>query len=98
VPLPHSGPHAGVRIIMKQLPVLLLLCAALAGHAVADDFIVRISLDQATRQVLGSGNHRVLGAQTIMINGREVHVIKVLTPDGRVRYFRIDAETGAPLG
>jgi len=60
--------------------------------------MVKISLDQATRQVLGSGNHRVLGAQTLMIDGREVHVIKVLTPGGRVRYFRIDAETGALLG
>lgn len=86
------------RIIMKQLPLLFVLCAALSGHAAADDFMVRISLDQATRQVIGSGNHRVLGAQTIMLNGREVHVIKVLTPDGRIRYFRIDAETGALLG
>jgi hypothetical protein len=86
------------RIIMKQLPLLLALCATLTGLAAADDFIVKISLDQATRQVIGSGNHRVLGAQTIMINGREVHVIKVLTPEGRIHYFRIDAETGAQLG
>jgi uncharacterized membrane protein YkoI len=83
---------------MRQLPFLFVLCAALAGRAAADDFMVRISLDQATRQVIESGNHRVLGAQTLVINGREVHVIKVLTPDGHVRYFRIDAETGAQLG
>ncbi|MDD1612065.1 MAG: PepSY domain-containing protein [Methylococcaceae bacterium] len=83
---------------MKQFTLLFALCAALTGQAATGDFMVRISLDQATRQVLGSGNHRVLGAQTIMINGREVHVIKVLTPDGRVHYFRIDAETGALLG
>lgn len=83
---------------MKVLTLLFALCAALIGHAAADDFMVRISLEQATRQVLDSGNHRVLGAQTIMIDGREVHVIKVLTPDGRIHYFRIDAETGASLG
>lgn len=83
---------------MKQFTLLLALLAALIGHAAADDYWVKISLDQATRQVIGSGNHRVLGAQTIMINGREVHVIKVLTPDGRIHYFRIDAETGALLG
>jgi len=83
---------------MKQFTLLFVLGSVLVGHAAADDFMVRISLDQATRQVLGSGNHRVLGAQTVMIDGREVHVIKVLTPDGRIRYFRIDAETGAPLG
>jgi len=83
---------------MKQFTLLFVLGAVLVGHVAADDFMVRISLDQATRQVLGSGNHRVLGAETVMIDGREVHVIKVLTPDGRIRYFRIDAETGAPLG
>ncbi len=83
---------------MKQFTLLLALCAALTGPAAAGDFMVRISLDQATRQVLGSGNHRVLGAQTLTIDGREVHVIKVLTPDGRIHYFRIDAETGELLG
>ncbi|MEC4749464.1 PepSY domain-containing protein [Methylomicrobium sp. Wu6] len=82
---------------MKQLILVLVLSASLTCRAAADEFMVRISLDQATRQVLGSGNHRVLGAQTLMINGREVHVIKVLTHDGRIRYFRIDAETGALL-
>jgi len=60
--------------------------------------LVRISLDQATKQVLGSGDYRVLGAQTTVINGREVHIIKVLTPDGRIQYFKIDAETGAVIG
>jgi uncharacterized membrane protein YkoI len=83
---------------MRQFPLVFVLCTVLAGQAAADDFMVRISLDQATRQVIGSGNHRVLGAHTTVINGREVHVIKVLTPDGRIRYFRIDAETGSLLG
>lgn len=83
---------------MKLFILLLALSAALSGLAAAGDFIVKISLDQATRQVLGSGNHRVLRAQTIIIDGREVHVIKVLSPDGRIHYFRIDAETGALLG
>jgi uncharacterized membrane protein YkoI len=83
---------------MRQFSLVFVFCAMLAGPAAAEDFMVRISLDQATRQVIGSGNHRVLGAHTAIINGREVHVIKVLTPDGRVRYFRIDAETGALLG
>lgn len=84
---------------MKELTLLALCTLLTIPAAAADrDFMVKISLDQATRQVLDSGNHRVLGAQTIIIDGREVHVIKVLTPDGRIRYFRIDAETGALLG
>lgn len=83
---------------MKQIMTSFVFSVLLMEYAAADDFWVRISLDQATRQVIGSDNHRVLSAQTIMINGREVHVIKVLTPDGRIHYFRIDAETGALLG
>ena len=83
---------------MKQFITLFTLCTSLSAYAAADSFWVKISLDQATRQVIGNDNHRVLGAQTIMLNGREVHVIKVLTPDGRIHYFRIDAETGAVLG
>ncbi|MGR8941657.1 MAG: PepSY domain-containing protein [Gammaproteobacteria bacterium] len=83
---------------MKQFITVFMLCSFLTGYAAAEEFWVKISLDQATRQVIGSGNHRVLGAQTLMINGREVHVIKVLTPDGRIHFFRIDAETGALLG
>lgn len=83
---------------MKQFITVFMLCSSLTSYAEAEEFWVKISLDQATRQVIGSGNHRVLGAQTLMINGREVHVIKVLTPDGRIHFFRIDAETGALLG
>ena len=63
----------------------------------ANDFVVA-KKNEATKQVLGSGDYRVLGAQTTVINGREVHIIKVLTPDGRIQYFKIDAETGAVIG
>jgi hypothetical protein len=83
---------------MKRFITLFMLCVSLNAYAATDSFWVKISLDQATRQVIGNDNHRVLGAQTIILNGREVHVIKVLTPDGRIHYFRIDAETGALLG
>lgn len=68
------------------------------GYAGTDTLLVRISLDQATRQIIGNGKNRVLGAQTAVIDGREVHIIKVLTPDGRIHYFKIDAETGAVIG
>jgi uncharacterized membrane protein YkoI len=79
-----------------MLALIMLFCSpCIAG---TETLLARISLDQATRQVIGNGKYRVLGAQTEIIDGREVHIIKVLTPDGRIQYFKIDAETGALIG
>ncbi len=55
---------------------------------------IRISLDQATKQIFKDEDNRVLGAETELIDNREVHVIKVLTPDGHLQHYIIDAETG----
>ncbi len=55
---------------------------------------INFSLDQATKQIIKDNQVRVLGAETELIDNKEVHVIKVLTPDGRIRHFKIDAETG----
>ena len=57
-----------------------------------------ISLDDATKQVRQDSRIKVLGAKTETIEDRKVHVIKILTPDGRIQYQRIDAETGRFLG
>lgn len=85
---------------MRYLITALALVTLFSSHGYAgtDTLLVRISLDQATRQIIGNGKNRVLGAQTAVIDGREVHIIKVLTPDGRIHYFKIDAETGAVIG
>ncbi|MBL6986225.1 MAG: PepSY domain-containing protein [Methylobacter sp.] len=53
-----------------------------------------ISLDEATKQIIEGTYNKVLGAQTELIDGKEVYIIKVLTPDGRIQYYKIDAETG----
>ena len=68
----------------------------LSGLCQAEDglLIAKISLDEATSQILKEGNMRVLGATTEIIDGREVHVIKVLTPDGHIQHYKVDAETG----
>jgi hypothetical protein len=55
---------------------------------------ISISLDQATKQIIKDDGNRVLGAETELIDNREVHVIKVLTPDGHIQHYKIDAETG----
>lgn len=77
-----------------------LILFFLTGICHADERIIitKISLDEATRKILLDRNKRVLGAKTEIIDGREVHIIKVLTPDGRIHYFKIDAETGAIIG
>ena len=49
-----------------------------------------MTLSQAVDQVRRRGDvERVISAETQVRNGREVHVIKVLTRDGRVTTHRI---------
>lgn len=50
-----------------------------------------VSLDEAVSRVRRQTNGKILSAETVRIKGRPVHVIKVLTPDGRVKRVRIDA-------
>jgi uncharacterized membrane protein YkoI len=85
---------------MKTLFFWVLLIWQLNGIVRADPqlLLAKISLEEATRQILKDGNKRVLGASTQVINGHEVHIIKVLTPDGRIQHYKIDAETGAVIG
>jgi uncharacterized membrane protein YkoI len=77
-----------------KLVVLALLCCSSAYAADEELLIARVSLDEATKQIIEGTYNKVLGAQTEVIDGKEVHVIKVLTPDGRIQFFKIDAETG----
>lgn len=53
-----------------------------------------LSLDQATKKVIAEVESKVLGAKTESIDGKTVHVIKVLTPDGHVQQLKVDAESG----
>jgi uncharacterized membrane protein YkoI len=53
-----------------------------------------ISLEQATRMVREQTGGQVLRAETRRDKGRTVHRIRVLTEDGLVRTWRVDAETG----
>ena len=80
-----------MRNSIKAVVIALLFSrSCLAEHAV----LAGISLDEATKQIIEGTYNKVLGAQTEIIDGKTVYVIKVLTPDGRIQYFKIDAETG----
>ncbi len=49
-----------------------------------------MSLSEAVESIRGRGNvERVISAETKVRNGREVHVIKVLTRDGKVRTHEV---------
>ncbi len=54
-----------------------------------------ISLDQATAKIIkNDDNIRILGAETEIIDDKEIHIIKFLTLDGRIQHYKIDAKTG----
>jgi len=73
----------------------ILICTITTNcFAESDKSRARISLDEATKQIIEGTYNKVLGAQTEMIDNKDVYVIKALTPDGRIQYFKIDAETG----
>lgn len=50
------------------------------------------SLDNAVNRIRKETNSRVLSAETRSVDGRRVHVIRVLTEDGRVKRLRVDAD------
>jgi uncharacterized membrane protein YkoI len=50
-----------------------------------------ISLDQAAEQVRRQTGGRILSAETVSKDGRQVHRIKVLTPDHKVVIREINA-------
>jgi uncharacterized membrane protein YkoI len=49
-----------------------------------------MTLAQATESVRRKTNGRVVGAETKIQGGREVHYIKVLTKDGKVKTHKVN--------
>ena len=76
---------------------LLFLSFANFSQVIAEDQLAQINLDDAAKKIIEGNERKVLGAKTEVIDGKEVHVIKVLTDDGRIQHHKIDAETGEIL-
>ena len=55
-----------------------------------------ISLDEAVSRARRKSDDKVLSAETVRVDGRRVHRIKILTSQGRVKHVQIDADTGRP--
>jgi uncharacterized membrane protein YkoI len=56
------------------------------------------TLDDAVSEMRRQHDGRVISAETRhRRDGRDVHNIRILTPDGRVRRYQVDADSGRRL-
>ncbi len=55
-----------------------------------------ISLEEAISRARRQPDDKILSAETVSLDGRRVHSIKILTSRGRVKRVQIDADTGRP--
>ena len=76
--------HAVLKKIPKILVAIALVLVIGAAHA--------MSLSEAVEQVRRDTGGKILSARTEEKGNREVHVIKVLTPEGRVRTIRVPGD------
>ncbi len=85
---------------MRRLSIVLIFAALALGPlgASADDHDARPivvaqnngkSLSEAVEQVRRQTGGRILSAETKVSGGREVHHIKVLTKDGKVKTHKV---------
>ena len=56
------------------------------------------SLDRAVSRIRKRTGARILSAETREVEGRRMHVIRVLTREGKVRRLRVDADSEYPGG
>lgn len=61
------------------------------------DMSQAITLDDAVKQISQNSQDKVLTAKTEVIDGKKIHVIKVLTSTGYIQYIKVDAITGKIL-
>jgi uncharacterized membrane protein YkoI len=55
-----------------------------------------ISLDEAIARARRQSDGKVISAETVPQGGRNVHRIRILTRDGRVKRMQYDAASGRP--
>ncbi|MFQ5936419.1 MAG: PepSY domain-containing protein [Acidiferrobacterales bacterium] len=94
-----------MRFFVRTLALLLYIFgpAAVAGSDIPTAGVFArltlaqgsISAEDAAALVQARTGGRVLAVDTIQLQGRVVYRVKVLTPQGEVRVFLVDAATGA---
>lgn len=65
-----------------------------AAENAADARAASISKDEAVAMVRARTGGKVLRAERVGDKGRSMYRVRVLTADGRVREYRVDATTG----
>lgn len=83
-----------MRIIRWTHPGLMLLLLLLAGNAFARG---DVSLDEAVESARSRTGGRVISAETQEWDGKQVHHIRLLTKEGKVKRIRIDSKSGRRL-
>jgi uncharacterized membrane protein YkoI len=77
-----------MRVLLLGLTLLCLVPQTFAARS-------GTSLDDAVSEMRRQHDGRVISAETLRRrDGRSVHNIRILTPDGRVRRYQVDAESG----
>lgn len=87
-----------IRCVLMVLAVLIgavgFAAPTLAGSPLVIAQAGAVSLDQAVAKVRRVSNGKVVSADTIEQDGGSVYRIKVVFPDGRVRIYYVDPNTG----
>jgi hypothetical protein len=74
---------------MRSIACAALLLATTTAHA---GWLQRSSLDEAVSEARERYHGRVISAETLLdAHGRETYNIRILTPEGRVKRYRVRA-------
>lgn len=101
--MPHMSFPVRINVAVMLLAALLLAVPAGAakpksagnGRAATGAQPEKISKDEAVAMVRARTDGKVLRAEQRSDKGQVIYRIRVLTADGRVREYRVDAMTGA---
>jgi len=84
-------------MLKREFFIFALSCLCLLSTSVVFAEGHRASLERALEQVKGRTHGKVLSANTVREGSRNVHNIRVITEQGRVKRFRVDARSGKIL-
>ena len=81
--------------LMRIVLITLFLCSTSFVQAKNPK---SVSLEDASKQVQSSSNGKIISAKTSHVNNQNIHKIKVLLPNGRIKTYRVPAENGSSHG
>lgn len=82
------------KILKPHLSIFLLV---FCGSLFADQLplnLAALDSNQAAEKIRNQQGGRILDVKTVDDKGKRVHLIKILTPDDRVKQFKVDQKTG----